>query len=227
MQPDIAKQTRNMQTQNKRKKFSLSAGLLKASLRWGVVPPFPQWAMGREFKGTETRGLTVIGKGTPLMTSISNNQYCVQINIPQEDNQVTYSPYTVYYCTCGERIICQYEGNIQMLSNKNEYFRSDTPVGGRTSTLPNPQFLFCTFISLIPKHTHTHTHTSLGTRPSKNRKGGSGKSAGVEVYTAPSMQAFFRLAFDQHSDVCQLEMLTARELSLRFASFQNAVKPQR
>jgi len=26
---------------------------------------------------------------------------------------------------------------------------------------------------------------SLGTRPSKNRKGGSSKSAGVEVYTAP------------------------------------------
>ena len=37
---------------------------------------------------------------------------------------------------------------------------------------------------------------SLGTRPSKNRKGGSGKSAGVEVYTAPGMQAHFRLAFD-------------------------------
>ena len=39
-------------------------------------------------------------------------------------------------------------------------------------------------------------YTSLGTRPSKNRKGGSGKSAGVEVYTAPGMQAQFRLAFD-------------------------------
>ena len=38
--------------------------------------------------------------------------------------------------------------------------------------------------------------SSLGTRPSKNRKGGSGKSAGVEVYTAPGMQAHFRLAFD-------------------------------
>ena len=37
---------------------------------------------------------------------------------------------------------------------------------------------------------------SLGTRPSKNRKGGSGKSAGVEVYTAPGMQAHFRLGFD-------------------------------
>ena len=36
---------------------------------------------------------------------------------------------------------------------------------------------------------------SLRTRPSKNRKGGSGKSAGVEVYTAPGMQAHFRLAF--------------------------------
>ena len=37
---------------------------------------------------------------------------------------------------------------------------------------------------------------NLGTRPSKNRKGGSGKSAGVEVYTAPGMQAHFQLAFD-------------------------------
>ena len=37
---------------------------------------------------------------------------------------------------------------------------------------------------------------SLGTRPSKNRKGGSGTSAGVEVYTAPDMKAHFRLAFD-------------------------------
>ena len=37
---------------------------------------------------------------------------------------------------------------------------------------------------------------SLKTRPSKNRKGGSGKWGGVEVYTAPSMQAHFQLAFD-------------------------------
>ena len=37
---------------------------------------------------------------------------------------------------------------------------------------------------------------SLGTRPSKNRKGGSGKLAGVEVYTAPGMQAHFQLDFD-------------------------------
>ena len=37
---------------------------------------------------------------------------------------------------------------------------------------------------------------SLRTRPSKNRKGGSGKSAGVEVYTAPGVQAHFQLAFD-------------------------------
>ena len=37
---------------------------------------------------------------------------------------------------------------------------------------------------------------SLGTRPSKNRKGGSGTSAGVEVYTALGMKAHFRLAFD-------------------------------
>ena len=37
---------------------------------------------------------------------------------------------------------------------------------------------------------------SLGTRPLKNRKGGSGKLAGVEEYTAPGMQAHFQLAFD-------------------------------
>ena len=37
---------------------------------------------------------------------------------------------------------------------------------------------------------------SLGTRPSKNRKGGSGTSAEVEVYTAPGMKVHFRLAFD-------------------------------
>ena len=55
--------------------------------------------------------------------------------------------------------------------------------------------------SIIPKppppppHTHTHTqmnlvtgtctsYSSLGTRPSKNRKGVSGKRGGVEVYTS-------------------------------------------
>ena len=37
---------------------------------------------------------------------------------------------------------------------------------------------------------------SLGTRPSKNRKGGSGASAGVEVYTAPGIKAHIQLAFD-------------------------------
>ena len=42
----------------------------------------------------------------------------------------------------------------------------------------------------------THIYTSLGTRPSKNQKGGSGKLAGVEVYTAPGMKAHFQLAFD-------------------------------
>ena len=38
--------------------------------------------------------------------------------------------------------------------------------------------------------------SSLGARPLKNWKGGSGTSAGVEVYTAPGMKAHFRLAFD-------------------------------
>ena len=42
----------------------------------------------------------------------------------------------------------------------------------------------------------TRPCSSLGTRPSKNWKGGSGTSAGVEVYTAPGMKAHFRLAFD-------------------------------
>ena len=37
---------------------------------------------------------------------------------------------------------------------------------------------------------------SLGTRPSNNQKGGSGTSAGMEVYTAPGMKVHFRLAFD-------------------------------
>ena len=39
-------------------------------------------------------------------------------------------------------------------------------------------------------------HVSLGTRPSKNQKGGSGKLDGVEVYTAPGMQTHVQLAFD-------------------------------
>jgi len=68
---------------------------------------------------------------------------------------------------------------------------------------------------------------SLGTRPSKNRKGGSGTSAGVEVYTGPGMKVHFRLAFDWHSDVHSLEMLTAREPFSRFASFYNAVNTKR
>ena len=68
---------------------------------------------------------------------------------------------------------------------------------------------------------------SLGTRPSENRKGGSGKSAGVKVYTAPGMKAHFQLAFDYHSDVHLLEMLTAREPSSLFTSFYNAVNTKR
>ena len=68
---------------------------------------------------------------------------------------------------------------------------------------------------------------SLGTRPSNNRKGGSGTSAGVEVYTVPGMKAHFRLAFDYHSDVRLLEMLTAREPFSRFALFYNAVNTKR
>ena len=64
---------------------------------------------------------------------------------------------------------------------------------------------------------------SLGTRPSKNRKGGPGKWAWVEVYTVPGMQAHFQLAFDQHSEVLLLEMQTTRKPSSCFASFQKTV----
>ena len=42
----------------------------------------------------------------------------------------------------------------------------------------------------------TYGGCSLGARPTKNWKGGSGKLAGVEVYTAPGMKAHFQLAFD-------------------------------
>ena len=56
-------------------------------------------------------------------------------------------------------------------------------------------------------HNYIAFYTSLGTRPSKNRKaGGSGKWNGVKVYMRPAC-----MAFDQHSDVHLLEMLTARE----------------
>jgi len=37
---------------------------------------------------------------------------------------------------------------------------------------------------------------SLGTRPSEKSKRGSGRWAGAEVYTAPGMQASFRLIHD-------------------------------
>ena len=40
-------------------------------------------------------------------------------------------------------------------------------------------------------HLHTPLLVSLRTRPSKNLKRGSGKSAGVEVYIVPGMQVHF------------------------------------
>ena len=40
-------------------------------------------------------------------------------------------------------------------------------------------------------------------------------------------QAHFQLAFDQHSDVCSLEMLTAQEPLSHFALFQKAVNTKR
>ena len=57
---------------------------------------------------------------------------------------------------------------------------------------------------------------SLNQTLKTNRKGGSGKLAGVEVYTVPGMQAHFQLAIDWHSDVCLLEMVTVQELSSCF-----------
>ena len=50
--------------------------------------------------------------------------------------------------------------NIQMLSSKNEYFRSDTPVGGQTSTGPLVILHFY-YLSYPQTHTHTHTHTHV------------------------------------------------------------------
>ena len=54
------------------------------------------------------------------------------------------------------------------------------------------------------------TLCSLGTRPSKIEREGLVNGDGVEVYTVLGMQAYFWLAFDQHSDVHLLEKLTAR-----------------
>ena len=42
----------------------------------------------------------------------------------------------------------------------------------------------CGTVNDVRPKSGTRTVRSLGTRPSKNRKGGSGTSAGVEVYTA-------------------------------------------
>ena len=58
---------------------------------------------------------------------------------------------------------------------------------------------------------HLSCH-SLGARPSKNQKGGSGKWDGLQVYTAAGMRAHFRLVLD-HSDVCLLKMVTTQELT--------------
>ena len=65
---------------------------------------------------------------------------------------------------------------------------------------------------------HLFCH-SLGTRPLKNQKGGSGKWDGLQVYTVAGMRAHFRLVLD-HSDVRLLKMVTAQELTVFcFASF--------
>ena len=62
-------------------------------------------------------------------------------------------------------------------------------------------FAFPEFTLFTRQSTHSDKEAStmslsLEARPSKNRKGGSGISARVEVYTAPSMKAHFQLAFD-------------------------------
>ena len=61
------------------------------------------------------------------------------------------------------------------------------------------QIIWPLTVRLIPHALYSSTWIwpSLGARPSKNRKGGSSKSAGVEVYTAPGMKAHFRLAFNK------------------------------
>ena len=79
----------------------------------------------------------------------------------------------------------------------------------QTQAVPHPHLLLPPPPSPLSTHTHTqHTlnfspsgphhfftpspmHPSLGTRSLKNPKGGSGKLAGVEVYTAPGMQVHF------------------------------------
>ena len=55
----------------------------------------------------------------------------------------------------------------------------------------NIQAGYCNMSNIWQKNNMTNLRPSLGTRPSKNRKGGSDKLAGVEVYTVPGMQAHF------------------------------------
>ena len=60
---------------------------------------------------------------------------------------------------------------------------------------------------------------SLRTRLSNNQEGGTGKSAGVEVYTVPGMQAHFRLAFFLAFWCVFIGNANRTEQSSRFASF--------
>ena len=49
----------------------------------------------------------------------------------------------------------------------------------------------------------------------------SGEWDGVEVYTAPDMQAHLLVAFDYHPHMCLLEVLTTRQPSLQVARVMN------
>ena len=60
-----------------------------------------------------------------------------------------------HYCTC----MSMYMWRTDHAQVKRSIFRSDTPVRGRTSTLPDPYFYFAFLFLLSPKHTRTHTHT--------------------------------------------------------------------
>ena len=88
----------------------------------------------------------MIRKGTPLMTS----SLCKLVT--------TFCIDDVFICIWLHILSLKKGWYIKMMgfSDKNEYW---TPVGGRTSTLPDPYFYFAILFTLIPQtHTHTHIH---------------------------------------------------------------------
>ena len=89
-------------------------------------------------------------------------------------------------------------GSLLIASNPGSPFRIlSRSFGGKSEdTLLNTFYLPWSFmlnsqsLVYVPIYVHSLQH-SLGTRPSKSQKGGSGTSARVEVYTAPGMKAHF------------------------------------